>query len=226
MGRFRYVIPNLITCANIALGFLSIPLAAAGRFEVAVYLLVGAVLLDMCDGAAARKLKATSAFGQQMDSLCDAMSFCAAPALLAYWSVLHELGWTGLAVSLCYLIAGVLRLARFNVSSDVHSKESRSTGLPTPIGAGYLMAIALMRDHLPPFAAAAVVMLIAVVMISRFPFPGVKGRKAATYAIFVGLANYLAVVFWPNWYTVIWWNLWNVVIVLIAHFESPAPRKV
>jgi CDP-diacylglycerol---serine O-phosphatidyltransferase len=224
MGRIRFVIPNLVTSANIALGFLSIPAAAGGRFELAVYLLVGAVLLDMADGQVARRLKATGEFGQQLDSLSDAMSFCAAPALLAYWSVLHRLGWPGLAISVCYLVAGVLRLARFNVSSDAHSKESRTTGLPTPIGAGYLMAIALMRDHLPPLAAAAVVLAIAALMVSRLPFPAVKGRKAATYAIVVGLANYLAVVLWPNWYTVAWWNLWNVAIILIARFESPRPR--
>jgi CDP-diacylglycerol--serine O-phosphatidyltransferase len=169
-------------------------------------------------------LKATSEFGRQMDSLSDAMSFCAAPALLAYWSVLDRFGWPGLAIAGCYLIAGVLRLARFNVISEVHSKESRTTGLPTPIGAGYLMAIALMRDHLPALAAAAVVVAIAALMVSRLPFPAVKGRKLATYAIFVGLVNYLAVVAWPNWTTVAWWNLWNVVIVLVARFEAPRRR--
>ena len=219
MSRFRFVIPNLLTAANVGMGMLSILAAARGQFDLAVYLLVAAVILDMADGPAARLLKGTSRFGQQMDSLSDCASFCVAPALLVYWAVLHELGRFGTAVVFVYLICGVLRLARFNVSEDAHSKSHRSVGLPVPVSAGYLMAVALMRDHLTPVAAVAVVLFMAGMMISRLPLPNTKGKKTVA-AVLVAVLNYVAVVIWPNWYTVAWWNIWNVVLVVVAAREA------
>ena len=73
-----FFIPNSVTAANIVVGFVSMLAAADGRFNLAVYLLVCAVLLDMADGLLARKLHVTSKFGQEMDSLSDSLSFCAA----------------------------------------------------------------------------------------------------------------------------------------------------
>lgn len=219
MRRFRFVVPNLLTSANVGMGMLSILAAAAGEFDLAVYLLVGAVILDMADGPVARLLRGTSRFGQQMDSLSDCASFCVAPALLVYWAVLHELGRFGAAVAFVYLICGVLRLARFNVTEDAHSKSHRSVGLPVPVGAGYLMAVVLMRDSLTPIAAVAVVLFIAGMMISRLPLPNTKG-KVTVAAVLLAVLNYIAVVIWPNWYTVAWWNLWNVAVVFIAAREA------
>jgi CDP-diacylglycerol--serine O-phosphatidyltransferase len=69
-----------------------------------------------------------------MDSFCDALSFCAAPAFLAFEAVLQPLGSAGVAAAVFYLLAGVFRLARFNLTSDVHVKASRTVGVPTPIG--------------------------------------------------------------------------------------------
>ena len=140
----RLVAPNSLTAANIAVGFVSILAAADGRYELAVYLLLLAILLDLFDGRVARWLRATSKFGQEMDSLSDALSFCAAPAFLAQRAILQPLGGAGIAVSLSFLLAGVLRLARFNLTSEVHGKASRTTGVPTPIAAGYVMVLVLM----------------------------------------------------------------------------------
>ena len=113
----------------------------------------------------------------------------------------------------------MLRLARFNVSEDAHEKSQRSVGLPVPVAAGYLMAVVLMRDHLTPVAAVAVVLFMAGVMISRLPLPNTKG-KVTVAAVLIAVLNYFAVVIWPNWYTVAWWNIWNVVIVVIAAREA------
>ena len=74
--ELRYLAPNAVTAANISLGFFSLLLTAEGRHEQAVYVLVGAIVLDLCDGRIARLLGATSRFGQQMDSFSDAMSGC------------------------------------------------------------------------------------------------------------------------------------------------------
>ena len=62
--------------------------SARGAFVGAVYLLLAAILLDLTDGRLrASALHATSKFGQEVDSFCDALSFCAAPGLLVYLAV-------------------------------------------------------------------------------------------------------------------------------------------
>ena len=212
-------IPNSVTAANIAVGFLSMLAATEGRFQLAIYLLVCAILLDMMDGIVARKLNATSKFGQEMDSLGDALSFCAGPAFLVYQASLRSLEGLGVTIAVVYVLAGVFRLARFNLTSNEHEKSRWTTGVPTPIGAGYLMAVVLMRDEIPPPAAAAVVLVMAALMMSRWHLPELKGRGFVSVALGVGVLNYFAVVIWPNWYTVAWWNAWNVVIVFAARAE-------
>ena len=219
-SRLRWLAPNLITAANISAGFLSMLAAAEGQYKRAVYLLMLAVLLDLFDGKVARRLKVTSKFGQEMDSFSDAVSFCAAPAFLAHTAVLRPLGALGVMVALSYLLAGVLRLARFNLSTDAHAKARSTTGVPTPVGAGYVMALVLMRDEVPVLAAALVLLVMAVLMVSRFPLPEFRGKSAVSLALLIGILNYFAVVLWPNWYTVGWWNLWNVVILLVAKSED------
>jgi CDP-diacylglycerol--serine O-phosphatidyltransferase len=194
--------------------------ANVGQFDVAVYLLLTSVMLDMTDGRLARRLRATSTFGQQLDSLSDALSFGAAPAFLAYAAILHELGRLGMGVSLLYLLAGIFRLARFNVISDAHDKATRTTGIPIPIGAGYVMAAVLMRDALSPLWAAVVVLAMAAGMVSRWSLPDLKGTNVVSAMLLIGMVNYFAVVFRPTWTTVIWWNVWNVAILIAANLQD------
>jgi phosphatidylserine synthase len=123
-------------------------------------------------------------------------------------------------VALSYLLSGVLRLARFNLSTDAHSKARSTTGVPTPVGAGYVMALVLMRDEVPVLAAALVLLVMAGLMVSRLPLPEFRGKSVVSVALLVGILNYFAVVLWPNWYTIGWWNLWNLVILLVAKSED------
>lgn len=222
--RIRYAIPNVVSAANISVGFTAMMVATQGRFELAVYLLYVAIVLDILDGRLARWLNATSEIGQQLDSFCDAMSFGVAPAILVYFAILDRAGLLGFATVLAYLLAGIFRLARYNIISDAHSKTATSVGVPIPIAAGYLMAIALMRDRLHPMVAVAIVLLLALGMASRWSLPNLKGRNLVTAMLLVGIANYTAVMIWPNWITVTWWNVWNVAILAAAHrSRSPEP---
>jgi len=216
----RSWLPSLVTAANISAGFVSMLLAADGKFAAAVYLLVLAIVLDILDGRLARWLHATSEFGRQLDSFSDAVSSGAAPALLVYLAVLRDLGIVGVAVALVYVLAGLFRLVRFNLLSDPHSKARRSLGVPIPVGAGYLMAVALMRDSIDPWWGAVVVLVAAVAMTSRVRFPNLAGTNVVTGMLVVGILNYIAVVAWPNWYTVGWWNVWNLMILVAARFED------
>ena len=125
-----------------------------------------------------------------------------------------------MAGALLYLLMGVYRLARFNLLSDAHSKAKRTLGVPIPIGAGYLMAVVLMRREINPLAALAVVVAMALLMVTRWRLPDLKGLSLVSAMLLLGIGNYLAVVIWPNWYTVGWWNLWNVFIVFAARLED------
>lgn len=216
----RLFIPNAVSGANIASGFLSMLAASNGRFEMAVYLLLLAIILDTMDGRVARRLNATSKFGQEMDSFSDALSFCAAPAFLIFKVTLYQMRGLGVAIAVFYLLAGVYRLARFNLMSDEHSKATRTLGVPTPVGAGYLMALALMSDRMPAELVAAVVVVMGLLMVSRIQLPELHGRGLVAIALLIGMCNFIFVVFRPNWYTVGWWNVWNAVIVLLARAED------
>ncbi len=216
----RSWLPSLLTAANIAAGFVSMILAAGGRFEAAVYLLCLAIVLDTLDGRVARWLNATSEFGRELDSLGDVVSCGAAPALMIDLALLQPLGVVGVAIAAVYLLAGMYRLARFNVLSDAHSKARRTIGLPIPIAASYLMALVLLREQMPPAVAAGVTLLAAVCMASHWKLPELKGRGLVTAMLAVGMINYLTFVSWPNWYTISWWNLWNVAILLVARGED------
>lgn len=219
-GRYRYLAPNGVTAANISCGFISMIVAAEGRFELAVYLLVVAIVLDTLDGVIARWLNATSEFGQEMDSFSDAISFGAAPAFLVYQAILKDSEPFGLTVALVYLLCAILRLTRFNVTSDAHIKERRTVGAPVPVAASYLMVAVLIRDMVRPAHVAFLVLLMAGLMLSRIPLPNIKGRNLVTFMLMIGIVNYLAVIYQPSWNMIIWWNVWNVLILVAASIQD------
>lgn len=216
----RMLGPAAVTAANVVMGFSSILMASDGRYRLAVLLLLAAIVLDMLDGRLARKLRATSKLGQELDSFSDAISFGLAPAFLVQQAILAPYGFFGLLPAIAYLLAAIFRLARFNLVVDEHSKERRTVGLPTPIGAAYLMALVLMRDQLVTEVAVAVIVAMAVLMISRLRLPELVGRGMVGWALLIGMANYLIFVARPNWLTVTWWNLWNGVIVIASWWEN------
>jgi len=126
--------------------------------------------------------------------------------------------------AVAYLLAGVLRLARYNLHADTHSKAQRTTGVPTPVAAGYALALVLMRDQVPPLIGALVIGGLAVLMVSRWRLPELHGRGFIAVAFIVGLFSYLAVIWRPNWYTIGWWNLWNLIIYVTFHFRDRRVR--
>lgn len=152
LGRLRYVVPNAITCASITFGLIAIGTAAEGRPRSAAWWVLYCVLADKLDGAAARALKATSAFGLQLDSLADFLSFGIAPATILYvFFTRHpDLGWgTGVglwalrAVCAGWVIAAAVRLARFNVLAESPGAERLFFGIATTFAGGTVMALLL-----------------------------------------------------------------------------------
>ena len=129
-----YVLPNLVTLAALFGGFYAIVMAMNGRFDQAAIGVFCAMVLDSLDGRVARMTNTQSAFGEQMDSLSDMVSFGAAPALIAYEWALRGLGRWGWFAAFVYCACAALRLARFNVNTAVVDKRFFQ-GLPSPAAA-------------------------------------------------------------------------------------------
>ena len=133
-----YILPNLFTLAALFGGFYSIVMAMNGRFDLAALGVFAAMILDSLDGRVARMTNTQSAFGEQMDSLSDMVSFGAAPALIAYEWSLKGLGRWGWIAAFVYCACAALRLARFNVNTGVVDKRW-CQGLPSPAAAALVM---------------------------------------------------------------------------------------
>ncbi|MDP2368548.1 CDP-diacylglycerol--serine O-phosphatidyltransferase [Rhodoferax sp.] len=129
-----YVLPNLFTLAALFGGFYAIVMAINGRFDLAAIGIGCAMVLDSLDGRVARMTNTQSAFGEQMDSLSDMVSFGAAPAVISYVWALKSLGRWGWIAAFVYCACAALRLARFNVNTAVVDKRYFQ-GLPSPAAA-------------------------------------------------------------------------------------------
>ncbi|WP_394826186.1 CDP-alcohol phosphatidyltransferase family protein [Pendulispora albinea] len=155
LRKTLFLLPNMITLSSIFCGFDSIRLSSEATsdddFYRASILLVFALLFDMLDGRVARLTKTQSAFGLQIDSLADVISFACAPAILVYRWSLHQKGVLGLVVAFCFVGAGAVRLARFNVlTMGEGGKPTKPgkyiVGLTVPGAAGILISL-VVANH-------------------------------------------------------------------------------
>jgi CDP-diacylglycerol--serine O-phosphatidyltransferase len=200
MGRLRYSIPNSFTALSLLLGLGSIVTTQIGDLEFAAWLIVWCGLLDTMDGLAARLLKATSDFGAEFDSMADLVSFGVAPGVLVFNAGLQLGGvelesgqfWVLLLACGVFVLAGAMRLARFNVGTGTPGK-GWFTGVPiTAAGGGLLSSMVLVLLYhqdtssvLPLHLYLPIVMFIlAILMISRLRFPKAVIRKSMLINIF------------------------------------------
>jgi CDP-diacylglycerol--serine O-phosphatidyltransferase len=148
-----YLLPNMITAASLFFGFLSMKFAMEGRlpdanpqaFLYAAYAILAAAVCDGLDGSVARLTRTQSAFGVQLDSLCDMVSFGIVPAFVIYNYALYSSSRIGFAACFIYAICGALRLARFNVQSSVGKAGGNFTGIPIPMAAMPLCAFIMSQ---------------------------------------------------------------------------------
>ena len=184
----RMLLPNLITVLAICAGLSGIRLAFENRFEIAVIMVLFAAFLDGIDGRVARMLKASSKFGEQMDSLADIVNFGAAPALVLYAFMLDRAGAIGWIAALLFAIACCLRLARFNVQLEDPRRPAWQgdyfTGVPAPAGAVivmlpvYLGFLGVQASALTAYIASAYAVVVALLLVSSLPV--FSGKSSGT----------------------------------------------
>jgi CDP-diacylglycerol--serine O-phosphatidyltransferase len=177
--RGLYVLPNLFTLAALFGGFYAVVMAMNGRFDLAAIGVFCAMVLDSLDGRVARMTHTQSAFGEQMDSLSDMVSFGAAPALIAYVWALQGLGRWGWIAAFVYCACAALRLARFNVNTAVVDKRYFQ-GLPSPgaaaIMAGFIwsMTEAGIKGPAVAWPMFGIALIAGLTMVTNMPFYSFK----------------------------------------------------
>lgn len=195
LRRGVYVIPTSFTVLNLFFGFRSIINSTRGIeaitdgrsdlaihfFELACLSLFVAAIFDTFDGLVARQLGATSEFGKEYDSLADCVTFGAAPAVLVYAWGLRFLGNLGGAIAFLFLVAGSLRLARFNIMTG-KTDYRYFVGLPIPAGALTLASIifyapAPVGDQRFALIMLVVTAAIAFAMVSPIRYRSQKGMN-------------------------------------------------
>ncbi len=230
--RLNYItiLPSLITILNGVCGFTAVIFASksaeAGSSQIS-YLAMGgymvflAMIADMLDGRVARRVKSTSSFGGQLDSICDIVSFGVAPALLmikvlenhlagfadinpAAGSFLHRFIWLTAAA---YVSCAAIRLARFNVENEEDESAHMSfMGLPTPAAAGVIVSLIIFHEETWPqsaiiYALPFLAVGVALLMVSRIRYPHIlnqyiRGKKP--FAHLIRALLFLGLIIWSR----------------------------
>jgi CDP-diacylglycerol--serine O-phosphatidyltransferase len=215
LRKTLFVLPNLITLGSIFCGFNAIRVVALDNpttddFYRAAILLMFAMLFDLLDGRVARMTRTQSAFGLQLDSLADIVSFGVAPSLLVYKWALYRFPIPGLIVGFLFTACGAIRLARFNVLSSSPAgaavKPSKYTvGLPIPPASGILISLLLANHALGgqlsheryTLALFGVTIALSLLMVSSFRFHSFKDLS-------FNVANALLVLFGIGSSVLVW----------------------
>lgn len=147
------VLPTLLTLGNAVCGLGAITFASGwtgydgpSSLFLAGLLIYVAMLFDALDGAAARWADRTTEFGAHLDSLCDAISFGAAPAILML-EIAQPLGYHPRVlwvIAALYMVCAVLRLARFGVETGEEHDSGGFRGLPSPGAAAVVASFPVM----------------------------------------------------------------------------------
>lgn len=189
------LLPTLLTLGNgcCGLGSASYAMHAAQEDRPLLFaglLIFAAMIFDMLDGTAARWMRQTSRFGAELDSLCDAVSFGVAPALIVMQITADYHPRILWVIAALFMACAVLRLARFNVET---SDRAWFSGLPSPAAAATIASLAMIaanepalmlpeavRAYLPDEAGLlravrnavpVMAVVLAALMVSRIRYP-------------------------------------------------------
>lgn len=182
---YKALIPNMLTSMNLVFGMCSIFSTFQGNLFMGSVFILMALVADGLDGRAARFFGVSSEIGKEMDSLCDLVSFGAAPAILAYILCLHEFSILGWFVAICFALCGAWRLARFNVNTSV--VHGFFMGLAIPAGGCFIATSTLLFNAIsfnPKTLGCIypiVMLIVAFLMVSEIHYPDFKGKGEKIY---------------------------------------------
>lgn len=169
-----FAISDGISLMNMLCGFISILLAINHNFELSAILMIIAIMFDSVDGWVARKINRNDKlkFGQNIDSLSDAISFGAAPAVFLYTissTIHHNLSILPAIISLLIVACGVLRLTRYNAIAD-YIQTHDFIGFPIP-GIAIILATFYLSRLFNIYIALILMTIVSLLMISNVTYP-------------------------------------------------------
>lgn len=203
-NRFIRAIPNTLSCLNLFCGAAATAYIIQGEVRITLILACFCFFLDVMDGFAARMLKAYSAYGKELDSLADQVSFGVLPAAVVYYWIssaceeVHSLIFPVLAFTIA--VGAGLRLAKFNIDTR---QGIYFHGLPTPAGTLFVLGILFMQFTGHPwvdyFLCKPVFFLSLIVLLPLLLVSGIKlwslkaiGRKSGNLILLIFIALFLA----------------------------------
>jgi len=177
--RGVYLLPALMTLSNLLCGFASVVYSTRGDFDTAAVLIGVAMIVDTLDGFFARLTQSQSAFGAELDSLADVVSFGVATAILAFTWGLWSLGRLGWAAGFIYVAAAAMRLARFNIQGMAVTDKRYFAGLPTPAAASVTASTVFLypwglQDYRIALLALPILLVPGFLMVSTIRFRSIK----------------------------------------------------
>lgn len=178
--RGIYLLPNLFTISALFAGFYAIISAIKGHFDDAGIAIFVAMVMDTLDGRVARLTNTQTAFGAELDSLSDMVSFGLAPALITYMWGLNVFGKAGWLIAFVWVASVALRLARFNTQQTISDKRY-FRGLPCTAGAPVIVSMVWSLDQYGfngltmHIIVAAVSVGVSWLMISNLRYNSFKG---------------------------------------------------
>lgn len=188
-------LPSVFTSGNLFCGVLAIIEAFNGNYYRGAWLIILAGFFDSIDGMVARLTHHYSRFGAELDSLSDLISFVLAPMILIYPMSLKMLGLWGSLTAFAFVVAGAIRLARFNANIKSFSEKEVFHGLPVPAAGGAVASYLLFNNsvsydlfmirYIP-----LVIILLSFLMISDIEYPPIPKMAAGSfksYLIYAGL---------------------------------------
>ncbi len=188
-------LPSVFTSGNLFCGVLAIIEAFNGNYYRGAWLIILAGFFDSIDGMVARLTHHYSRFGAELDSLSDMVSFVLAPMILIYPLALKSIGLWGSLTAFTFVVAGAIRLARFNANIKSFSEKEVFRGLPTPAAGGVVASFLLFSNALTYDLSIVrfiplVIILLSFLMVSDIgypPIPKMAARSFKSYLAYAGL---------------------------------------
>lgn len=211
---------DIITLINALMGFASILMTLNGQIESALVFIFLAVIADGADGAVAR-FTGTGVLGENLDSLSDVISFGVAPAVIAFVLLDGMNNWMGVFPGF-FMVCGILRLARFNVSG----KKDGFEGIPITAG-GFIVALFIfIKDFIQYFEVVFPVLLLilSILMVSTISYPKIK--KPIVLAPIVAVMVFDITVFYLEYTELLKKGTLLLFIFIMAYVLSPVWRKI
>ena len=215
--NYGHWLANLCTAMNLLAGLVSIEFSARGEFTWAALAVFAGMVFDGLDGKIARMFSATgSAFGKELDSLCDVVSFGAAPAFLLYRVLQPTYSWVAALPAGFFAVCGAMRLARFNTNPAIPGKGF--TGMPITGAGGMLAVVAVRPNLLTPLGLLLFTILLGNLMVSGWRYPDFKAvhlpKSLGKRIMLVGFL-FMFAAFWAQYGSIDY-----VIIPLLAYTAS------